>query len=73
MESGARKNFRHGFADKLARGNRRQLSLRMTQEQPHQLLSRVTGRSDDRDPGFVRAFHRAQCVFRLTAIATKDS
>src|SRR4051812_27264830 len=45
----------------------------MTQEKAHQLLARVPGRAQNCHFRRLRTFHRGQCVFRLAAIATKDS
>jgi hypothetical protein len=72
MQGRGREHFRDLFAHKLARRYRRQFSVWMTQKQPDELFARVTGCAHDGYPGLL-GFHRAQCVFRLATIATKDS
>ena len=65
----ARENLRERFAGQLPGRCRDQIDLWMREEQTDQLLSGVTGSAHDRDLG---SCHNAQCVFRLTRIATKS-
>src|SRR5437764_11369688 len=65
----ARKNFREGFADQLARRCCGKIDIRMREQQANQFLAGVTGSAHYRH---LRSCHNAQCVFRPARVATKS-
>src|ERR1700693_4098136 len=74
-----RKDFGKRFAGELTRGRSNKIDMWMREQEAHKLFAGVTGSAHNCDFGFAaedgglyRFFaHNAQCVFRLSSIATK--
>lgn len=69
--SKARKNSRKRFVDELTRRDGDKIDMRMAEKQAHEFFAGIAGCANNRDLDRLAAFHNAQCVFRLDAIATK--
>ena len=69
MMNEARESFRNCFAGELPGRGRDKIDIWMREEQAHQFLAGVTGSAHHCHFHFS---HNAQCVFRLTPIATKS-
>src|SRR5712692_627932 len=75
----ARKDLRERLAGELTRGRSNKIDMWMREQEAHKLFAGVTGSAHDCDLAFAaevggryRFFaHNAQCVFRLSSIATK--
>ena len=71
MMSEPRKNLRKRFVDELTRCDCDKIDMRMAEQQAHEFFAGIAGCAYNRDLDRLAAFHNAQCVFRLDAIATK--